>query len=322
MRTLHILSPGSSLRLDGNRLEVWQDGQRIGTAMAGTIESVVIHGAVQLTAAVINHLLGVGVPCVFLTQDGRLKGRLEPVGHPAARLRGAQALAAATPGRRLAIARQVARNKLASQIRVLRALGLGDTEILRRLEPRLMASERIDELRGLEGWASRIYFGLLRDHFGLGPWKRQHHPPPDPLNALLSYGYALLLRPAWMATATVGLDPYQGFLHEATRAQPALVLDLVEEFRAPLIDFTVFPLWHRTLRTSQGWWEPADRGGVRLTLDTRRTLITAFERRLQRRTRYAPTGRREQVATLFELQARAVGHAIRSGRALRPAWRG
>jgi CRISPR-associated protein Cas1 len=319
MRVLHVLTQGAALRVSGERFEVWHERERIGAASAGTLEAVVVHGGVQLTAAAVSRLLAAAVPCVFLTQDGRLKGRLEPIGHPAARLRAAQALAAATPASRLKVARHIARNKLHSQVRVLRAIRSPLADDAARLRPRLLAAESLAELRGLEGWATRQYFAAWRERLKLFGWRRRQRPARDPLNALLSYGYALLMRPASTALAIVGLDPYQGFLHEATRAQPALLLDLIEEFRAPLIDLTVFDVYAR-LRPECAWWEAGNDGDVRLSLETRKLLIARFESRLLRRTRYRPTRRREQVGRMFELQARALARAIQAESALRPGW--
>lgn len=319
MRTLHIALQGASLRLAGERFEVWHEGARVAAASANMLEALVIHGAAQLTPAAVNRLLGSGVSCVFLTSDGRLKGCLEPIGHPAARLRRAQAARAADPAGRLRIARLVARNKLHAQVRVLEAIGSPAAGRLDALRRRILEAASLDEVRGLEGWVSRRYFAAWRDVLGLSAWQRRRRPAPDPLNALLSYAYALLARPAWQAAAVVGLDPYQGFLHEPTRSQPALILDLIEEFRAPIADLLAFDLYRR-LRGTPGWWESAPGGAVRLSAETRKLLIARFESRLLRRTRYRPTRTREQVGRFFELQARALARAIQSGAPFRPAW--
>lgn len=318
MRTVHVTAQGANLRLSGECLEVWLEGERLAAVPANVIETVVIHGSALVTPAAINRLLGGNIACVFLAQDGRLKGRLEPFGHPAARLRARQALVHATPAARLVIARRVVLNRLHSQLRVLRAWRCHLPPDLPGLLARVRTAESLDELRGIEGWATRRYFAAIRERFAVEHWQRQRRPPRDPLNALLSYGYALLLRPAWSALATVGLDPHLGMLHEPSRGQPAAVLDLIEEFRAPLVDFMVFPLYAR-LRHEDDWWEPHG-GGVRLTWDVRKRLIERFEARLLRRTRYRPSGKRETIARMFELRARELARAIQGQGALKPAW--
>ncbi|WP_322796785.1 CRISPR-associated endonuclease Cas1 [Tepidiforma sp.] len=318
MRTVHVTAQGANLRLSGECLEVWLERERLAVVPVNVLETIVVHGSALLTPAAMNRVLSGAIACVFLTQDGRLKGRLEPFGHPAARLRARQALVHATPAARLVIARRVVLNRLHSQLRVLRAWRCPQQQDLPALLARVRTAASLDELRGIEGWATRQYFAAVRERFGVERWQRHRRPPRDPLNALLSYGYALLLRPAWSAIATIGLDPYLGMLHEPSRGQPAAVLDLIEEFRAPLVDFLVFPLFAR-LRQQDDWWEPHGEG-VRLTWDVRKRLIEQFEARLLRRTRYRPSGRRETVARVFELRARDLARAIQGQGALKPAW--
>lgn len=100
----------------------------------------------------------------------------------------------------------------------------------------------LDSLRGLEGSATAAYFGAFRSFFS-AEWRfnsRRRRPPPDPVNALLSFGYTLLSDLAAGAVQSVGLDPYAGCLHEVVYNRPALALDLVKEFR-PVVDGVV--LW-------------------------------------------------------------------------------
>lgn len=318
MRTIHVMAQGASLRVSGECLEVWHERQRLSVFPVNLLETLVIHGSALLTPAAVNRVLGGGITCVFLTQDGRLKGRLEPFGHPAARLRARQALVQATPPARLVIARRIVSHRIHSQLRVLRAWRCPGPDYAPGLLARVRTAESLDELRGIEGWATRRYFSAIRQRFKIERWQRQRRPPRDPLNALLSYGYALILRPAWSAIATVGLDPYLGMLHEPSRSQPALVLDLIEEFRAPLVDFMVFPLYAR-IRHDDTWWEATD-GHVRLSWEARKHLVERFEARLQRRTRYRPTGRRETIQRMFELRARDVARAIQGQGTLKPCW--
>jgi CRISPR-associated protein Cas1 len=91
---------------------------------------------------------------------------------------------------------------------------------------------------GVEGQAAAVYFpaysALLPEPFRFGC--RSAHPPADPSNSLLSFGYTLLHQNVYSALKTVGLDPRIGFLHSARREFPALACDLTEEFRAPLVD--------------------------------------------------------------------------------------
>jgi len=99
-------------------------------------------------------------------------------------------------------------------------------------------------LRGLEGSFSTLYFqnlpAMLVDDFNFK--KRIKHPPPDPLNILLSLAYTMVFNNIYAFVEASGLDPYCGFFHELKYGHPALVSDLMEEFRAPLADALVITL--------------------------------------------------------------------------------
>src|SRR5690606_7672946 len=99
----------------------------------------------------------------------------------------------------------------------------------------------VDEVLGLEGNLASLYFGsfsaLLRPRDFDAEWafeERNRRPPRDPVNALLSFGYALLAKECTVALLAEGLDPWWGLFHQPRHGRPALALDLMEEFR-PLI---------------------------------------------------------------------------------------
>lgn len=316
MRIVHLSEPGGELRVDGERLVALRNGAVLATVRLPQMRTLVLHGAQHLSGPVIARLLARGVEVVFLTSDGRYRGRLETVPSSAALLRIDQARAAADGARRLELARAVVRNKLESQRRVLRALRWEPPAAWWQAVRLLGAASSVAELSGGEGWATRAYFGVLR---GALPqvrdeprWRRRRRPAPDPVNALLSYGYTLLLARVHTAVLVAGLDPYLGMLHAPGRGRPSLVLDLMEEFRAPLVDFTVVRLLRRLATSAEAWWEPSEQG-VRLSWPVRRELIAAFERRLQAYTRDVVRGGRAPWWRIIERQVEAFGRALRAG---------
>lgn len=136
------------------------------------------------------------------------------------------------------------------------------------------------EVMGHEGTATRDYFdGLGRI---LGPdWgfeTRQRRPPPDPVNAMLSFGYTLLTSEAIAACELANLDPYLGMLHTIRRGRPSLALDLIEELRPVVVDATAV----RVVRSGQ--IAPDDftttDEGCRLSEPARRTFLGAYEQRM------------------------------------------
>jgi len=167
----------------------------------------------------------------------------------------------------------------------------------------------LDVLRGCEGEAAAYYFGALpailpaawqRDFVG-----RSRRPPRDRVNALLSFGYSLLVRDATAAAARVGLDPMLGFLHTVVPGRPALALDLMEPFRAAWVDTAVLRLIAtRGIDREDFVFTSA---GVSLTDRGRNALIGAYERRAEELTTHPRFGYRMAYRRLLELEARVLG---------------
>src|SRR5690606_16981677 len=134
---------------------------------------------------------------------------------------------------------------------------------------------------------------------------RNRRPPRDAINCLLSYGYSLLTKELTVTTFAIGFDPYLGLYHRPRYGRPALALDLAEEFRPLIVDSTVLTL------VNNGEIGPrefiARAGGVTLTPDGRRTVIRAFERRLDTEVTHPICGYRITYRRLLEVQARLLG---------------
>lgn len=318
MGVLHVVHQGAELRLSGETIGVWLDGQRLSVTKVPLLEAIVLHGRVHLTAAVVARLMSEGIDCTYLSARGRFVGRLESLASPAARLRALQALAFAHPQHRLRAARAIARHKVLSEWRVLRALRCHPPLAIEWLMERLTAAESVPEVRGIEGYATRRYFSALRERLPepFHRWTRQRRPAPDGLNALLGYGYAILQSRVHAAVAAVGLDPWLGFLHHVGRPRPGFVLDMMEEFRAPVVDYTCWRLVQEL--EPDPWWETTSEG-ARLNEVARRTLIERIERRLASQTLHGPTKTRVTLERAIELQVRGFAAVLSAGkRAYRP----
>lgn len=183
---------------------------------------------------------------------------------------------------------------------------------LAQMQHALRAAERdaaIDTLRGHEGEAAAAYFSALPAILPAA-WRgdfcgRSRRPPRDRVNALISFGYSLLVRDASAALTRVGLDPMLGFLHTMIPGRPALALDLMEPFRAAWVDTAVL----RLLAT--GGIDRADfhvsTAGVVLSDAGRAALIAAYERRADELTTHPRFGYRMSYRRLLELEARVLG---------------
>ena len=182
---------------------------------------------------------------------------------------------------------------------------------------RLTRAPDLETLLGIEGSAAARYFGnfsnLIKntgeeEGFTFDFKTRTRRPPTDPVNAMLSYAYALLVR-TWVVTlSAVGLDPYLGFYHQPRYGRPALALDLMEPFRPLIADSTVIQA------INNGEVRPTDfvqaGGSVNLTNDGRKRFIGTFERRMALEITHPLFGYRVSYRRLLELQARLLARHL------------
>ncbi|GAB4537445.1 MAG: CRISPR-associated endonuclease Cas1 [Anaerolineales bacterium] len=302
MPPLYLTQQLAKIRIRKGRLLVEQDGETLAHLPLGHISEVVLFGNIGLSTPAIGMLLAKGIEVVFLSEDGRFKGRLTAGLTPHVPLRKAQYRALDDPAFHLELARGLVQAKLRHQRALLQRHNRerSDPHIaasIARLQDALAELPRrsqLSSLRGHEGAAAAAYFGGLRHLFDPA-WRfesRNRRPPRDPVNVLLSLGYTLLTQIASSAVQTVGLDPYAGFLHEVVYNRPALGLDLVEEFR-PVVDGIV--LW----TCNSGQVTPADftpgppERPVVLSAQGRKRFLLAFEQRLE--TRYLHPIRQERL---------------------------
>jgi CRISPR-associated protein Cas1 len=225
-------------------------------------------GPVELRPSARAAALARGVPVVFLGMDGRYKGRLESARPAAGELPLAQARWLADPARALALAQAIVAGKIHNcRALLVQAQRSRKSEriaevacVLRAGDERLLAAGSLDAVRGHEGDAAARYFSIFGELVtnAAFPWTaRSRRPPRDPSNAMLSFGYTLLASRVEDAVRAVGLLPGLGALHEPGPARAALVFDLVEEFRAPLVDRLVLRLVNRGQVSPEDFEDPA-----------------------------------------------------------------
>ena len=173
----------------------------------------------------------------------------------------------------------------------------------------------MDEARGLEGDAAATYFSALQclireDRSTFAFSGRNRRPPRDPVNALISFIYALVLSNCVAGLEEVGLDPQIGFLHAIRPGRPSLALDLMEEFRPALADRLALTLINRR-QITDNHFEVRPGGGVLLSDDGRRTVITAYQKRKAEEVRHLLLDRRIPMGLVPNVQARLMARHLR-----------
>lgn len=186
---------------------------------------------------------------------------------------------------------------------------------LRRMQVSLRAAHEardLDTLRGHEGSAAAQYFEVMPQLLPRA-WQadfagRSRRPPRDRVNAMLSFGYALLVRDAVAACGRVGLDPMLGMFHTMIPGRPALALDLMEPFRAAWVDTAVLRLIGTCGITREAFHLSA--AGVELSDGGRRAMIRAYERRADEQTTHPRFGYRMTYRRLLELEVRILAKVL------------
>ena len=271
--------------------------------------------------------------------------------HKNGRLRHQQSLVASDPLFSLQAAQNIVRGKITNQRAVVRrhaeqaewagrALSAMD-DMLKRVG----TSQDADQLRGMEGQAAKEYFGLmrrlLRPPSEGGSWnfdRRAYYPPPDPVNALLSFVYSLILRDMTTACELIGLDPYLGFFHvidygrphlhctKRSAVQVSMALDLMEEFRPivadsivleavnrPLVSFADFEQVDLSEKESERDENESPRTSVNavyLAGSGREKIIAMYENRVNDDNMFTYKDQQVSYRYVFQMQAQAMARLI------------
>ena len=292
-RAVHVLEQNARLHLEDGLLAITLPDQPAVRLRLPEIDSVSIHGRAGISTPCLHALMAEGIPVIWRGANGWYLGQtVGPASHGSARRR-AQYTAQGTP-LGLAIARRLVAGKVANMRALLGRRTATSPACARAMPaldallPRIAVATDADTLRGFEGAASAAYFGcwpeLLKGPASrLGFPGRSRRPPLDPLNAALSYGYAVVAGHGAAAALAAGLDPAEGFLHATRAGRPALALDLLEPFRPAIVDTSLLFAANTGELGEGDFTAETDGPGISLTDRGRRKVLKALERRLAER---------------------------------------
>lgn len=320
-RSLIIDEQGAYLRKRQGQVVVMKRRDELAAIPVREIDSLVLVGAVQISTQALSLLLDANVEVHYLSTFGRYQGRFVPEWHKNVHLRLSQAAAHFDDSRCLQIAREMVRGKLHNLRTILRraARDRSDPELassadeLRSIIARLEAVPDLERLRALEGEGSGAYFRVFNRLLNKPAPEfdftaRSRRPPRDPVNALLSFAYAMLTSEVIAALSVAGLDPYIGFLHATGYGRPALALDLMEEFR-PLIADTVVRRLINTGRVKPGHFRRR-LGGCFLTEHGRSVFFQEWDARKRQQATHPVFKYTLAYGRMLELQARILAKVL------------
>lgn len=325
LNTLFVMTQGAYVAKSGEAVEVRVNGEtRLRVPIHG-LGGIVCFGRVSCSP----YLLGLcgerGVAVSFLTKSGRFLARAHGFTAGNVLLRREQYRRADDLEACLDLALPMVQAKVANSRAVLMraARDHGDPEDRLSKASQHLArcirdagrSESLDELRGLEGEAARVYFEVFShlvraDDEVFSFDGRSRYPPRDPINALLSYLYAILAHDVRGACEAAGLDPAVGFLHRDRPGRPGLALDLMEELRPHFADRTALTLLNRRQVAADGFTS-GPTGAIRMSEGTRRTILKAYQERKEETIRHPFLGEKTTIGLLPHLQARLLARLLR-----------
>jgi len=320
MANLYITEQGSVLCKTGDRLIVRKDKEVLLDVSCHKIETILIFGNVQFTTQAVSELFEHGIEMALLSRTGRLKGQLTPPMPKNIELRMAQYERYKDSDFVLKLSKAIVSGKIKNCLALLERFRHNhpetDLEIeinsLKRSVLEVEHRKTIQELMGVEGSAARIYFnGFARMNLsGFSFDGRRKRPATDPINGLLSFGYTLLFNELSSLMDGIGFDPYLGFFHQIDYGRPSLAADLIEEFRAPVIDrFTLRLINNRTFSLEDFFLHEGS-GSMHLKREGLKRYFEEYEKYMAQEFKH-PVVQRATFRKIFQEQAHRLAKTIR-----------
>ncbi|MGB5099163.1 MAG: CRISPR-associated endonuclease Cas1 [Methanothrix sp.] len=322
---VYVVGHGNTVRKKGDLLEIWSRDDatagkesRVREVRLREISQLNLFGGVDVSMPALVELMQRGIPVLHFTRGGWFQGLSTGHTHKNVQLRMRQFAWAEDRKKSLSIARALVYGKIRNcrtQIRRNDANAKPPENALDRLE-KLSKDARnasgIDKLLGIEGAAAEVYFGrlgdMLKSDHGFSFQNRNRRPPKDPVNAVLSYLYAVLAKDMFVSLLAVGFDPYLGFYHQPRYGRPALALDMMEEFRPVIADATAITLFNKGELSDKDFINIGI--GVSLTTKGKKKVIAGYERRMEAEITHPLFGYSVSYRMILEVQARLLSRTI------------
>lgn len=321
LRTLYIEEQGSTLRIENERFRVThgKESEEMELIELPSIKvgQIVIFGACMITPAAMRHCLIQNIPIILLSQQGKYFSRIESTDDVNIALERLQFERSSDDKFLFECAQNFVRAKLHNSGVLLKRhaeTDLSNDQLrqaiagMRHLEEALERAETIDAVRGYEGQGAALYFSVFQELFEPGAFTfrlRVRRPPTDPVNAMLSFGYSMLFNNLFSMARLHRLHPYVGFLHADKPQHPALISDLIEEFRT-LIDGMVIGIINKRLIGLHEFTtlhhDDGSPKGCYLSDEGRKTYLREFENLMHRDTTHTATGYQVSYRRCLDLQ--------------------
>ncbi len=319
---LYVQEQGAFVGVSKKRVVVKKSGEQLVSAKLQDVAHLVLCGNVQISTQAVHTLCEAAVPVVYLSTGNWFYGITHGIHLRNSYDRAAQFQFATDAGKCLEFARSIVEQKAANQRTFIRRNApsdLNNDRAIRDIDSLIEQIPRtgsIQSLLGVEGAIAAAYFGrfatLLKPRDFDATWdftSRNRRPPKDPVNALLSFGYAMLAKECTVALLSEGLDPWWGLYHQPRHGRPALALDIMEPFRPAIVDSAVIS----SINTGMVQRSSFEIGSSACILkpDGRKAFIRAYESRLDQLITHPLFDYRCSWRTVIRLQARLLSRWFR-----------
>lgn len=293
LNTLYVTSENSYLSLDGENIVVFEEKAEVGRLPLHNLEGIVSFGYRGTSPALMGACAEKNISLCYMTPQGKFLARVIGRTKGNVLLREQQYASSKNDEISLGIARSCIIGKVYNARWILeRAVRDHSLQIdvdkvknasnkLKNSLEYIQNSQSKEQLRGYEGEAAAVYFGVFNElilqqkkEFIFG--ERNRRPPLDNVNALLSFVYTLLTNSITSALESVGLDPYVGYLHTERPGRASLSLDLIEELRAVLADRFVLSLINKKMVSGKSFVRK-ENGAVLMNDEARRKILTEWQ---------------------------------------------
>ncbi|MFW6117641.1 MAG: CRISPR-associated endonuclease Cas1 [Thermoproteota archaeon] len=313
---VYVREYGCSIHKRGNRLRILKEGKELQSIPFREVSQLSIYGNAHLTISTLKELMQRGIPVCYFSFGGWFYGISKGLPHKNVELRIAQYQTASDTSASLKFARSFVKGKIENCRTMLRR---NDKEIrkpslerLSRLAEDAQIARNIQTLLGVEGAAAQMYFSRFNhliktgDRFSFE--NRNKRPPKDPINAVLSYLYGVLVKEWFVTLLTVGFDPYLGFFHSPKYGRPSLALDMMEEFRPLIADSVTLTLFNNGQLKENDFIKTGI--GVSLKPQSKKTVIRCYEQRMNTEITHPIFGYQVSYRRILEVQARLLSRVL------------
>ncbi len=328
LRPLYLNSQGMRVGKSGEVIQV-RDGDELKQEVRlGEVSQINLLGNVQLSTQAVQAFCSAEVPVCYFSQGGWFYGITTGLNSRNVFLRHRQFMSAEHDGTALRLSRKLVAGKICNQRTLLQRNHIEAPEqalwLLKALADKAEAATELESLLGIEGSAARIYFsefaGMLksaedddahrseRTEFRFDFTERNRRPPRDPVNALLSLAYSILVKDLTITCYALGFDPYWGFYHQPRFGRPALALDLMEPFRALIADSAVLTAINTRMITSADFVQSGP--AVSLKPTGRKGFFRAYELRMDTLVTHPMFDYRVSYRRVLEIQARLLARFL------------